>query len=139
LWLVDLNGGTIYAWGGGGQPVLTSLEYDLEVMVSPMPIPLTNNPLLLNFGGASPKYTLNWIISDANHYTGSAAGDWYQLTTNVQWGSSVAGYQLYMPELSTVGGTLSVQGFVTNLTLSFTGGQANAYTVSLVFTPGIVV
>jgi hypothetical protein len=136
--LVDNStGGTIYAWGtvaGTAMPVCQSLEWTTQVQMTQMPIPLQDDPLLLNFGGAQPSLTITWLISTSANFTGTPAGDWNSLMGQ-SWGSNTSGYTLNVPEI----GTLSVSGFIYQIQMTYTGGQENTYTASLTMYLGTVV
>jgi hypothetical protein len=145
MYLVDLsNNSTIYVF-----PLTASLAYNITVSMTPMPIPLQNFPLLLNFGGASPTITIDWVITGGpggapnnyqNNYTGTAQGDYIQLTQNIGWGSSTSGYELWLPEVSTNPmSPLGVNCFLTQLSVTYPAGQVNAYTCSATFALGTVV
>jgi hypothetical protein len=141
MWLTSNgSGGTVYAWGlGGTLPIAQSFTYNVQVGVTPMPIPLQNVPLLLNFGGANPSIQISWMITNTANYTGSVQGDYNLLAVLQQWGSSVQGYTLYVPELSPGGSTISVSCFLYQLQLQYQGGAPNALTASMTLYPGNVV
>ena len=134
------NGSTVYVF-----PLTSQLQWNVQVGVTQMPIPLQPVPLLLNFGGAMPSIQITWVVTDTNNSSGSlggtlsAAADWNQMMNNIKWGSSTAGYTLYLPEVSTVGSTLTVQGYIFQVQFTYSGGQINRYDASLTFYPGTVV
>lgn len=140
MWLVDnSNGGTVYAWNSGTFPPIQQFQFNNQIGVTPMPIPLQNVPLLLNFGGANPSISIEWYITSTNNFTGSLGGDWQQLTQTVQWGASTSGYTLYMPEVSPSGSTLTAQCFLYQLQVANAAGQPGLYTASMTLYPGTVI
>ena len=139
MYLVDLSsGGTIYAWGGtvSGtlQPIAQTVQWNDQVQMTQMPIPLQNIPLLLNFGGAQPSVTITWLITGNANYTGTAAGDWSSLSSQ-NWGSNTSGYTLTIPEI----GGVSYTGFIYSVQLNYQQGQPNVFTCSMTIYVGTVV
>lgn len=137
--LVDNTSGTIYPF-----PVVTQLQYNNTVEVTQMPLPLQPNPILLNFGGADPSISVQFMITDTANVTGTAQGDWALLTGQVagtfQFASSIHGYRLIMPEVSPSTETpISVNGYVYTLQLTYIGGTSNTYQGQMVFYPGGII
>lgn len=135
MWLTDnSNGSTIYVF-----PLTAQLQYTIQVGMTAMPIPLQNIPLLLNFSGGEPTITIEWVITSSANSTGTANGDFVQMTQNVQWGASTQGYTLYLPEISTISSTLTVSVFLTQLQMTAAAGQPNTYTGQATFAIGTII
>jgi hypothetical protein len=134
---------------GGGPtynfPMTTQLQWAVQVGMTPMPIPLLQTPLLLNFGGAQPTIIIDWTVTTSQTSTGTVEGDWQllvgwsgsgpQSNTNFASGNTTVGYTLNIPEM----GQSGMQGFVTQMQLTYVAGQPNTFTASMTFALGTVI
>jgi hypothetical protein len=124
-------------------PIATALTFNQQVEVTQMPIPLQNIPLLMNFGGGQPSVTVSWMVTGALNSTGTVAGDWILLSGNAtgalagsfQPGASTAGYNLVVPEM----GTISIQGFIYTMQLTYVQGEPNTFTGTMTMYAGTII
>jgi hypothetical protein len=128
--ITDLASGTVYTF-----PVATQLQWNVQVNMTTMPIPLQTVPLLLNFGGEQPTIVITFVVTDATSSTGTAKGDFALLVSTFSSGSTEAGYSLDIPEV----GQLGIQGFVYQMQITYAGGTVDKYDCSMTFYIGTII
>ncbi len=138
--VVDLsNGSTVYVF-----PLIQSLKYTVATGCTPMAIPTFKIPYLMNFGGGQPTIDISFTITPGtlpvNNFSGTPQGDWYLLTWGIDWGGNITGFNLELPEVSTVGASspFSVQVFASNVSVTYAEGTTNTYTGQANFMAGVV-
>jgi hypothetical protein len=114
-------------------PNNASVSVNKQVMATTIPIPLNNQPILLNYGGASMTLTINWTILTKSDITSwlstysDASGSIYEVNLSAEWGTYYSG------TLNNVG---TFQGYVTQMQITQNGGTPSAWDASVVLTIG---
>ena len=109
-------------------PADTVASFTKQIGLTQMPIPMLDNPILLNFGGATPQITLSWKTLNQ--------ADVVNLINNFASASQLGGYKV---DLTTEWGAGAVfQGYVYNLEVTQNAGEL-VYSVSWTLWIGSIV
>ena len=111
----------------------TQVSYSKQVMATTIAIPLSNEPILINYGGDQITLTIDFITQnqpDVLLLTTSfsdASGSIYEVDLSSEWGMPFSG------SLATLG---SFQGYVTQMNIVQDGGTANVFKCNMVIMIG---
>ncbi len=128
--LVDITTGQVYQIPYNA----LNVSYQKQVMATTIAIPLSNSPILLNYGGDTISITVSFIttnqpdVSTLINQMSSAAGDIYELDLSVEWG---------MPYSGVVGTAGSFQGYVTAMNITQDSGTKNVWSCSFTLMTGV--
>lgn len=124
----NLTTGSVYTF-----PNNASVGINKQVMATTIPIPLNNQPILLNYGGASMTLTIDWTILTKSDITSwlttysDASGSIYEVDLSAEWGTYYSG------STNNIG---TFQGYVTQMSITQNGGTPSAWTASVSLTIG---
>ena len=109
------------------------VSYQKQVMATTIAIPLSNEPILLNYGGVQINLSVSFITdnkADVANLIGTfsdASGSVFEVNLLQEWGMPYSG------TLSTLG---SFQGYITAMNIEQTGGTVAIYKCSFTLMVG---
>jgi hypothetical protein len=104
------------------------VELQKQIMATTIAIPLSNEPILLNYGGDQINLTVGFITTTESDITNlinnfsQANGSIYEVDLEDDWGTYYSG------SLASLG---SFQGFVSNLEITQNAGEGQVWHCSL--------
>lgn len=103
-----------------------NVSWQKSVNLTVVPIPLNDNPVVMNYGGCNIQLEVSFDIFSVN--------DLGTIMNNFQSASNTSGYQVQIPEWNA-----TVTGYVSSCNIRQVAGEGSHWVVSLVFYVGTLV
>ena len=123
-------------------PMGTTVTLDKQIQLTQLPIPMLDLPILLNFGGAQPTLTIQFVTNVQadiallmQQFSSASETQGYSIDLTAEWGSGIVWATNGSGTPTTTG---VVNGYIYEFSIKQAAGEGQKWDVTLTFYLGMV-